>query len=110
MPLSHVESKEAVSKNIKTEMSAEKSQDQAVAIALNTAREAGAHIPKKHMAEGGVSDTKAEKMPDLEESAESFDKGMDKANERHDSDAMRSYLASKFQLSQPEDDSVKMAE
>jgi len=53
MPLSHGKSKEAISKNIKTEVEAGKPQDQAVAIALNTAREAGAHIPKPKMAEGG---------------------------------------------------------
>lgn len=40
-------SKKAVSKNIKTEMAAGKPQKQAVAIALNTARKAGAKIPKK---------------------------------------------------------------
>jgi len=54
MPLSHGKSKESISKNIKTEIGAGKPQDQAVAIALNTAREAGAHIPKK-MAEGGTT-------------------------------------------------------
>src|SRR6266850_8554942 len=53
MPLSHGKSKETISKNIKTEVEAGRPQDQAVAIALNTAREAGAHIPKKHMADGG---------------------------------------------------------
>lgn len=46
MPLIKSGSKKAVSENIKTEMSAGKPQKQAVAIALNTGREAGAHIPK----------------------------------------------------------------
>ena len=47
MPLDKGKSKKAVSKNIKTEMNAGKPQKQAVAIALNTARKAGAKIPKK---------------------------------------------------------------
>lgn len=47
MPLSKGKSKAAVSKNIKTEMAAGKPQKQAVAIALNTARKAGAKIPKR---------------------------------------------------------------
>lgn len=47
MPLSKGKSKKAVSQNIKTEMAAGKPQKQAVAIALNTARRAGAKIPKK---------------------------------------------------------------
>jgi hypothetical protein len=89
MPLNHGKSKEAVSKNIKTEVEAGKPQDQAVAIALNTAREAGADIPKKHMAEGGA-------VGSMDESAEKFDQGMENANAQHDSDAVRSYLASKF--------------
>jgi hypothetical protein len=46
MPLSKGKSKEAVSKNIKTEMKAGKPQKQAVAIALNQARKSGAKIPK----------------------------------------------------------------
>jgi hypothetical protein len=48
MPLSKGKSREAISKNIKTEMKEGKSQKQAVAIALNEARKAGAKIPKKH--------------------------------------------------------------
>lgn len=47
MPLNKGKSKKAVSQNIKTEMAAGKPQKQAVAIALNTARKAGANIPKK---------------------------------------------------------------
>jgi hypothetical protein len=47
MPLKKGKSKEAVSSNIKTEMKHGKPQKQAVAIALNTARKAGAHIPKR---------------------------------------------------------------
>lgn len=47
MPLIKSASKQAIGKNIKTEEEVgNKPRDQAVAIALNTAREAGAHIPK----------------------------------------------------------------
>jgi hypothetical protein len=46
MPLIKSKSKKAVSSNIKTEMAEGKPQKQAVAIALNTARSAGAKIPK----------------------------------------------------------------
>lgn len=46
MPLKKSKSKSAVGENIKTEMKAGKPQKQAVAIALNTARKAGAKIPK----------------------------------------------------------------
>lgn len=46
MPLVHSKSKEAIGENIKIEKNAGKPQKQAVAIALNTAREAGARIPK----------------------------------------------------------------
>ena len=46
MPLIKSGSKKAVSSNIKTEMSAGKPQKQAIAIALSTARKAGAKIPK----------------------------------------------------------------
>jgi hypothetical protein len=48
MPLIHSGSKKAIGENIKREISAGKPQRQSIAIALNTAREAGAHIPKKH--------------------------------------------------------------
>lgn len=47
MPLIKSKSKKAVSKNIETEMNEGKPQKQAVAIALNVARKAGAKIPKK---------------------------------------------------------------
>lgn len=47
MPLKQGTSKEAISSNIATERAAGKPEKQAVAIALNTARENGAHIPKK---------------------------------------------------------------
>lgn len=48
MPLIKSASKKAISKNIRTEMKeGQKPQKQAVAIALNVARKAGAKIPKK---------------------------------------------------------------
>lgn len=47
MPLTKGKSRDAISKNIKTEMKRGKSQKQAVAIALNEARKSGAKIPKK---------------------------------------------------------------
>lgn len=47
MPLEKGKSKAAVSRNIEREVAAGKPQKQAVAIALNTARESGAKIPKK---------------------------------------------------------------
>jgi hypothetical protein len=46
MPLEHSKSKAAVGRNIKREEAAGKPHKQAVAIALNTARDAGADIPK----------------------------------------------------------------
>lgn len=46
MPLIKSKSKKAVSSNIKTEMAEGKPQKQAVAIALNAARSAGAKVPK----------------------------------------------------------------
>lgn len=46
MPLKKSKSKEAIKSNIKTEIAAGKPQKQAVAIALSTARKAGAHMPK----------------------------------------------------------------
>lgn len=47
MPLIKSKSKAAIGKNIAIEESAGKPRKQAVAIALNTARESGAKIPKK---------------------------------------------------------------
>jgi len=51
MPLVQGKSKEAISKNIKTEMKAGKPQKQAVAIALNTARK-GKKAPKRRTSNG----------------------------------------------------------
>ncbi len=45
MPLHKGKSKKAISENIRTEMEAGRPQKQAVAIALSTARKAGAKIP-----------------------------------------------------------------
>ncbi|HKE24974.1 MAG TPA: DUF6496 domain-containing protein [Bryobacteraceae bacterium] len=45
MPLVKGKTPKSISKNIKTEMAAGRPQKQAVAIALNTARKAGAKIP-----------------------------------------------------------------
>jgi len=47
MPLIKGASKKAIGSNIKTEEAAGKPQKQAVAIALNVARKAGAKIPRK---------------------------------------------------------------
>lgn len=47
MPLVKSKSKKAIGKNVKTEMEHGKPKKQAVAIALNTARQAGAKIPMK---------------------------------------------------------------
>lgn len=47
MPLNKGKSKAAIGQNIRTEINAGKPQKQAVAIALNTARKAGAKIPAK---------------------------------------------------------------
>lgn len=47
MPLKKSKSKKAISENIKTEIHAGKKPSQAIAIALDVARKAGAKIPKK---------------------------------------------------------------
>jgi hypothetical protein len=47
MPLAAGKSKKTITKNIKTEMKHGKSQKQAVAIALNVSKKAGAKLPKK---------------------------------------------------------------
>lgn len=47
MPLKKGTSRATIGANIRTEKAAGKPQDQAVAIALNTARRSGAKIPKK---------------------------------------------------------------
>ena len=47
MPLIKSASKKAISQNIRTEIAAGKPQRQAVAIALDTARRAGAKIPRR---------------------------------------------------------------
>lgn len=47
MPLNKSPTRKAVGQNIQTEVAAGKPKKQAIAIALNTAREAGAKIPKK---------------------------------------------------------------
>lgn len=47
MPLKKSKSKKAIKENIKTEMAEGKPQKQAVAIALNVARKAGAKVPRK---------------------------------------------------------------
>lgn len=52
MPLKKGKSKKTISENIKREMQAGRPQDQAVAIALNTARKSGAKIPKKKGSKG----------------------------------------------------------
>ena len=47
MPLDQGTSKESIGRNIATEIRAGKPRRQSIAIALNTARENGAKIPKK---------------------------------------------------------------
>jgi hypothetical protein len=47
MPLKQGKSKKTISENIKTEIEAGKPQNQAIAIALETARRNGAKIPKR---------------------------------------------------------------
>jgi hypothetical protein len=52
MPLIKSKSKAAIGKNIKREEEAGKPKKQAIAIALNVSRKAGAKIPKKGKARG----------------------------------------------------------
>ena len=52
MPLIKSGSRKAIGQNIATEQAAGKPHDQAVAIALSTARRAGASIPKKRSFKG----------------------------------------------------------
>lgn len=71
MPLSQGKSKKSISKNISTEENAGKPHDQAIAIALNTAREADAHIPKA--AEGGeVPEPKKKDGTDMDDKDELY--------------------------------------
>jgi len=59
MPLKKGASRATVAQNIRTERAAGKPPAQAVAIALNTARKSGAHIPppkKKRRVAGNLSD------------------------------------------------------
>jgi hypothetical protein len=56
MPLIKGGSRKAISQNIRTEIAHGKPQKQAVAIALNTARSAGASIPKRR---GGIDKLKS---------------------------------------------------
>lgn len=47
MPLTKGSSRAAIGQNIKTEEAAGKPKKQAIAIALNTARRSGGHVPHK---------------------------------------------------------------
>lgn len=55
MPLIKGKSPKSISQNIRTEIKAGRPQKQAVAIALNTARQAGAKIPKPKAARKSVN-------------------------------------------------------
>ena len=55
MPLIKGKSPKSIGKNIKTELAAGKPRAQSIAIALNTARQAGAKIPKPKAAVRPVS-------------------------------------------------------
>jgi hypothetical protein len=52
MPLIKSASRKAIGKNIKAEEGTGKGRKQAIAIALNVARKAGANIPKKKKGKG----------------------------------------------------------
>lgn len=58
MPLIHSKSKGAIGKNIAKEEEAGKPHKQAVAIALNTARKAGANIKYKRSMKKGMAEHK----------------------------------------------------
>jgi hypothetical protein len=57
MPLIKGKSPQSVGQNIKTEMAAGKPRAQSIAIALNTARQAGAKIPKPRPARKPVTNS-----------------------------------------------------
>ena len=62
MPLIKGKSPKSVSQNIRTEIAAGRPQRQAVAIALNTARKAGARIPKPKPARKPVANNLSQLM------------------------------------------------
>lgn len=62
MPLKKGKSPKTVSANIKTEIAAGKPQRQAVAIALNTARQSGAKIPPKKSSRKPVNNNLSQLM------------------------------------------------
>lgn len=81
MPLKKSKSKKAVGQNIKTEMAAGKPQKQAVAIALNVARKAGAKIPKR---KGKQMDKQIRKLEKEEKKVGKGLKHLEKADKKRD--------------------------